>query len=530
MLQRFFSIGLFSSIFSFLPLINNKSWFRWSDLNSDPFPVVPFADARMYLNQLKIIIDSSTYPNQIYNEFNHDNKVLTQSGSLLQLWGSLGGFLNLQVFQLYIVMTLLTGVLTYLSLNFLLSNFIKEKINSLLLTSVCCLVVIKDSIGRPSPTQLTLWLVFLSIGSILRFNSSKKNYLLFVSLFAYIIIILTNPFYAIFMIFIASLIILSQRKNLNQKFLVFYSALILISIYYYFSLDALKSQPEIQLRFGVLFDRLPGAFRLSITLFLLICIGMYLYLKSKDCNYKYLNIILIASLLALNSQVFTGIVFEAESHFQLLLKINIFIFLAYISNSYINRFRVASALYISIVVILTFQLLFNYSNRLDPTPYSHKEKHIISLLQNKMYKDSIFLIRNFKNNDLLDYLPIYAGIDLYWNSIMAADSISDSELLSRFACTIDLNYSFEDFNRDYRVIFGHKFINEFQRYPKWDRFSNLPGVINFDELKSEIEKEKSREYLFLMNEVKNQCVVQKYRYKIDFVLESDFRITKISSQ
>jgi hypothetical protein len=484
----------------------------------------------MYLNQLKIIIDSSTYPNQIYNEFNHDNNVLSQSGSLLQLWGSLGSFLNLQVFQLYIVMTLLTGVLTYLSLNFLLSNFIKENRNSILLTSICYLVVIKDSIGRPSPTQLTLWLVFLSLGSILRFNSSKKNYLLFVSLFAYIIIILTNPFYAIFMIFIASLIILSQRKNFDQKFLVFYSVLMLISIYYYFSLDVLDSQREMQIRFGVLFDRLPGAFELSMTLFLLICIGMYLYLKSKDGNYKYLNVILIASLLALNSQVFTGIVFEAESHFQLLLKINIFIFLSYISNIYINRFRVASALYISIVIILTFQLLFNFSNRLDPTPYSHKEKHIISLLQNRMYKDSIFLIRNFKNNDLLDYLPIYTGIDLYWNSIMATYPISDSELLSRFACTIDSKYSFADFNRDYRVIFAHKFINEFQRYPKWNRLSNLLGIRNFDELESEIEREKAREYLFLMNEVKNQCVVQKYRYKIDFVLESDFRITKINSQ
>lgn len=481
----------------------------------------------MYLNQLKNVISSNL--NWTGNFALDKNEALINTGSVLNIWGTVGRITNLDVFQTYVLMTFLTGILTFLCMYSFVKLVIKDSRLSLIVTVLIYLIIIKDSIGRPSPTQLTLWIVFILITIIYKQSImyKKSSFVLVISL--YLILILSNPFYAIFILIYFTFLIVLRYKKSSPLLILNYFFIVSLSLIYYLNLESSVKYNEMLIRFGILNDRFPGAFNLTITLLILSLILMRLILKRQDETYNFLFVLIISCLLSLNSQILTGVFFEAESHFSYLVKTVIAISLVYLLN--VTKFyKLIPNLLIPIFVFTGLFLLYSVASRsVDIVDYTSKEKQLLSVLQNPKYSESIFLIKGVKNYDLLDYVSLYTSVKPFWSPVIYADPISDQEILQRFSCTVESNYLFRNFLQDYKPIFAHKYINEFQRYPKWDWLQSITGGEKFFTIQSRIERSKAQDYTFLMNYKNNYCLPNTFEYKVDYILDDQLKIIKVSA-
>jgi hypothetical protein len=482
----------------------------------------------MYLNQLKNVINSNL-SNTGDSTFDK-NDTLVNTGSVLHIWGTIGQITHLDVFQTYILMTFLTGIFTFLCMySFIKLISINARI-SLLTTILIYLIVIKDSIGRPSPTQLTLWVVFILITLIYQQTTMYKKSSFLLSLILYLILILSNPFYAIFIFMYFTFMLVQSYKNISPAVVMNYFFILLISLIYYFNLDSSVTYSEMLTRFGVLKDRFPGALNLTFVLFVLSIILIALILKKKDANYKFLFVLVISCLFALNSQMFTGVFFEAESHFSYLVKTVIALSLVYLLNLS-QIYLLNPNLCVVIFIFIALSLLYSITAKnVDIVEYTSKEKKLVLALQNQKYSGTIFLIKGVKNYDLLDYIPLYTDVKPFWSSVKYSDLISDQELLRRFACTLESDYSFKSFLKDYRIIFAHKYINESQRYPRWDWFQSITGGDKFSTINSRIEKSKAQDYVYLLNYSKKFCSPKTFEYEVDYILSDQLKIIKVSDK
>jgi hypothetical protein len=519
---------IFPTIFlSFLPLYSNRSWIDLKIKGSEVYPIVPYADSRMYLNQLKNVIMSNQNSTGYVASNNNDTVIST--GSILHIWGTLGRLANLDVFQTYILMTILTGIVTFLCMYALVKLINKDAKTSLLITILTYSFILKDSIGRPSPTQLSLWLVFLLIFLIYKFSSTNKINIAILILFFYIILIVSNPFYALFISIYFTLIVTQRYKNITGPLISSYLATIFISLIYYLSIDRSKTTIEMHSRFGVLYDRFPGAFRLTFILLVFLLLVTILVIKSRNSTHIFILILSISSLLALNSQIFTGVFFEAESHFHYLIEILIFISVCYfiLNNGY---YRMKSLTLITVLATIVLWQIYSITTR-DTIfiQYTNKEKQIISMLQDEKYSGSVFLIKGLNNFDFLDYAPLYTDIKLFWNPTKYSESITDNEILQRFSCTLESDYTFSDFLQDYRSLFAHKYLNEFERYPKWDWFRNITNGDKFITLRSKINQSKSQQYSRLIEYKNNNCLPKTFKYKVDYILNNQLKITEVGT-
>ncbi len=185
---------------------------------------------------------------------------------------------------------------------------------------------------------------------------------------------------------------------------------------------------------------------------------------------------------------------------------------------------------LGILLLSGFNLLNNFTTDKDSDfiPWTKKEISLFDELKRPSYKDVVVLgSSNLKNPDLLSYIPLYTDSKVYWNELIFNEKITDTEILNRFACTIPKGYSFNKFqNEDYPRIFAHKFINAEYRYPKWNKVMKLLGkeVFSLDAIRFE----KLKQFNQLIGIYESKCTTGKFLYKIDYILDQDLNLKKVS--
>jgi hypothetical protein len=182
-----------------------------------------------------------------------------------------------------------------------------------------------------------------------------------------------------------------------------------------------------------------------------------------------------------------------------------------------------------LVTIVSWQIYSITTRDTNFIQYTNKEEQIISILQDEKYSGSVFLIKGVNNFDFLDYAPLYTDIKLFWNPVKYSESITDNEILQRFSCTLESDYTFSSFLQDYRSLFAHKYLNEFGRYPKWDWFRNITNGDKFHTIRSKINQSKFQQYSRLIEYKDNNCLPKTFIYKVDYILNNQLKITEVGT-
>jgi hypothetical protein len=528
---RFF-ILTWGLAYSILPLISNRLVLQWINTNSNQFPVIPYGDSKMYLGRMKPFIEGNNFGSDLLFEKADDGYVIG-TGLIFWFWGGIGNFLKLDIFQAYILMIFITALVSFISLYFLVSTVIDNKKWNFIVTSLINLLILKAMYGRPSPVQLTIWISFLFIALIIRYISLDKNKYLIYSFVAFVAILLTNPFYAILLMFIFACVALYRNKNSSRFFTFIFSVSIVMCLFYFsYATGVSEIDFETKRRFGVTYDRFPGAFNLTCASLILFLISLFQFLKSKKQIYLITTFIAISNFFAVNSQIFTGILFEQESHYWLISWSLLFLcFCVILLNTFDLKRLIYNFKLIALVIFLFYLQVF-YSvaqiNTKEFGAWTAKENKIITILQKKDYDKAVILVNSSVNPDLLDSLHLYSNTYIYWAPIMYAEPISDKEILNRFACTVNSDYNFSKFRNDYSLLFNHKFINEYQRELRWNFLNKYLNRPEIDITK--YEKAIAEDYNYLNLVFKNECSKGIYRYKVDFILNEDLELKKLGSE
>jgi hypothetical protein len=301
--------------------------------------------------------------------------------------------------------------------------------------------------------------------------------------------------------------------------------------YFLYATNVSEIDFETKRRFGVTYDRFPGAFKLTLSSLILSLISLFQFLKSKKQIYLVTTFITISNFFAINSQIFTGMLFEQESHYRHISWSLLFLcFCVIVLNTFDLKWLIYNFKLIALVIFLFYLQVF-YSvaqiNTKEFGAWTAKENKILTILQKKDYDKAVILASSSVNPDLLDALHLYSNTYIYWAPIIYAEPISDKEILNRFACTVNSDYNFIKFKNDYSLLFAHKFINEYQRELRWNflnKYLNRPEI-NI----TKYEKAIAEDYNYLNLVFKNECSKGIYRYKVDFILNEDLEIKKLGS-
>jgi len=482
-------------------------------------PVIFFSDSSLYLSQLRAALERKTdLPLWFIVESNRSQQ--SPAGNTVYiLWGYVGNLLKLEIFQLYLLMTLTTGLLTWYGIRYLLLC-LDSRISSVnLVTSVVAVLAVGFSLGRPSPTQLSLWILLFGLGTV--FHIPRKSVQLN---FLGVALIFINPSYAIvFLITLSLKLILREGKNYKLYFRLsplFFSALLFIFLF------NKKNVNESFSRFGLFNTHLPGALRISA---LLICILLAIIVLKCQLDIPWnpkIILSLIGLLVSLNSQIITGKVFESESHFRYLINIFVLISLGNIIHGFLLKKKAylskKSTQLLSLLIIITiFSKLGPAVNARD---FSLTESNVLENLNSTKYQNKVILIKQgVLARDFVNFIPFNANIYLYWHPDLVFYNVPQKEIVARFACTLSGSNTFHEFISNKNLIYGHKFENQIQFYSKFDFLFDESSRKFVDSEKAAI----SRDFKQLAQE-RGKCARSKYKFEADYELLNDGSIRKIS--
>ena len=520
------TVGLISIIYGLAQLLPNYSWLRWTNTNSAPFPVIPFQDSPFYLGQLnRFVQGKNNFGSSVLIEHANDGYVVGSS-YIFWLWGSLGRIASWNVIQTYLVMTLLTGTLTFLAMHYFVKSFYSDKVISILVSVTITFGVIKFSLGRPSPTQLCIWLAFFALGSLIKLETKKSIGAVVILWLTFITLIFTNPMYAILVTSLSTVLILvkwnkkSNMLNISALFFVFCCLL-----YSKLGIDKSISNVQLQDRFGFIWDRLPGAAAISIPAVFIGALSLYIFLKIKINKFGNIFALMIAVLVTVNSQVVTGIVFEMESHISYVAKSLFLLGLIFMLTNFISNKKVLKIVAIS---TFTFLALFQFASssiiffNLIKTTQLSKMSILITRLQESKFDNKVIMIQKNMQSELTDYIPIYTKAYLYWNPTSSFAKATDLELLERYACAIPAGYKFSEFESNSGEIYVHKFSNDLQYFPKWNKIRDILKINKTD--LSVIPKQMNEDFAYLLS-VQKSCTESQYKFRLDYIVDSDYSVT-----
>jgi hypothetical protein len=470
-------------------------------------PILNFSDSSLYLSQLKSGIETQTnFP--LWFIYEHRNSGASPAGNEIYLfWGQICKQFGFGIFETYLLMTFLTGLITFISINSLLEVLeIKPQVR-LLFTPFIAISGIGFGLGRPSPTQLTLWILIFGLTK----SFEKERKYLWLNFFG-ILLILTNPMYAIFY-----LSLLFLRFMVDRDFsLVAFCKLspLLISTGIFVINEGKLSEQAVMARFGLVATHLPGAVRPTLQLILVLSIIFFISRIRRIQILKDLPLLITALLIALNSQLVTGKVFEMESHFRytvnLILCLSVLVCLKEVFPQEITK----GLFSLTLILAICISLVVNSPSAINARVYTKGEIHLLKDLQASKYKDKVFLIKQSQiERDLYMTLPLNTDIKLYWHPDIPFYNLSDYEILERFGCTIDTKYNIGDFHNDKALLYGHKYENLKQLDEKSRYFPLLAGP-NIEILESnQIILDFQR-----LKRISRSCKQGEHKYKKDFDL------------
>ncbi len=479
-------------------------------LSMGKMPILNFSDSSLYLSQLKSALESRTnFP--LWFVYEHRNSGTSPASNEIYLfWGQIGKLFAAGLFETYLTMIFISSLLTFLAISSLLNILNINLRQRIILTPVIATAGVGFGLGRPSPTQLTLWILIFGICRALE-KEVKFPWINFYG----ILLLMTNPMYAIYYLIVIFLRLIWFREY-KPKVLLRTSPLIFSISFFVLSQSHLFSQ-SVNERFGLLASHLPGAIRPTI---LLISSTLILNLSKtflKVENLQLLNLLTIGLAISLNSQLITGKVFEMESHYRYVVNIMLWIVLLTLLRE-INVQQRANSKVLSAIAIATSVFFFVQGTKdINARTYTSDEIEIIGELQQDLYRNKVVLIKQqYINDDFYRSLPLIADIRLYWHPDLVFYDLGDSEILKRFSCTISSQYNLSDFRGNKQLIYGHKFENLKQLGMKSKYFPFL-NPSNYQEL----ESRQAILDFHKINLIRRLCEEGTYNYKADFVLTAN---------
>ncbi len=515
----FLQVGQFRSM--------NVSTFSEKILNP-----IPFQDSPLYLFQLKRFLEGnySFGDGAIFEKANSGYSA--GSSFIFSLWGTLGNLLDLNLLNTYTLMVFFSSALLFLATYLFLLDLGLEKLKAQLLSILIYSLVFGFQLGRPSPTQQTLWLVILAFSRVSRSARifSFRNAILVNALL--LVLLVCNPVYGLPVFAFYFLVIIGDSKNRLQKLITILPATFAFIVFKILNLtDTTPEQADQISRFGVFHSRLPGAFNSSIQLLLMGIFLRFLSHRTLDKRKNLLSNLNFSILIALNSQVITNTNFEMQSHLGFLAKFSILVSIIYLifdifkvqalslSINSKNIFWAVSE--VSLLLMVTILAIPATEVQKETEKISDLTK-LINRLDREEYSSKVFVVTNSVIDlDKISYLALNTDIKLYWYPEAVFSTISDRELFERFACTLKEPLVTEEIERYDNYLFAHKYVNREQFYSKWNSLLAKIG------LKTTWHADKYAGYeraQALIAKFQNNCIIGRYTKKADFIIEDNLII------
>ena len=455
------------------------------------------------------------------------------------LWSLIARIINLDAIQIYLLLTIVTGIATYLVTY---QCFKSLKMNSLKTRIVTVFTIFyllpTSTMGRPSPTQTTIWMVLLCILKIssLISNPSKKHLrltlLLITSLFLF------NGIYATYIAVFATLVFFNF-KNFRNNYLKYFLPLFLVGTIFTIvtKLSDEAGMNDLRSRLGFLNTHLPGALKLTIAA---TTIGLLTYKYHKDNEHiKVVALSILALPVAANQNVITGKWWEPEAHLWCLMIILISLGIFSNIDRALNRNRLMSAksnkILTNVIILLCFLGIFRSAIAVQSirdytqqgVTENNKKYEIIKKIKEVSKENQVLLQKqNPRNWELPAETLLLNDIKFYWDPIASLYEVRTKDLLKRFACTLPKSeFSKQDFIEQSRQIYVYQFLNPEMYLKKWNKVNDYIGTPTY--FLSEEEKVLNKAYDFVISYKELRCQMQKFEYKIDYILEEDGDLVKL---
>lgn len=494
---------------------------------SKTFPYIPFQDSGYYLGQIEGFRSGMRgFGNPFYFEHSNDG-FGNGSSALFAFWGLVGRILNFDILQTYLFMTFATGTLTAIFVGMYFRTIYGKNFLGVLIPIAIVFIVCGTELGRPSPTQLGLWVVFLLLWLQMQVTHDSKGRRKKANFYVLVLIFLTfsNPFYALFVGICHFLLLIRMdyreelRKTARQLFLLFIS-FVPFGFTYLKKFEHEESQAE---RFGVIHSHLPGAYKLTFLLAVTIC-AVYFFARNKDKSCRVVMVLLISNLITLNSQVFTGVHYEMEPHLQLLTLISLLS-----ASCYLIVIRPKSL----ITYALTLSLVISSNNSTNLATLFSKPvvrstqtelKILNSVAKEAKIGDVLFYQDSKFPSESQEMIGVLTSTNLYFSPAGNLSRAADKEILERMACGFYVNQS--GLNEGLNQAYVNRFENEKLMFSKWDTLLNRFELDVYD---PNLEaSRRTADLEFVLKYQKSNCSdLFNFKYKLDFLVNKDSELVKL---
>jgi hypothetical protein len=473
---------------------------------------LPYDDSALYLSYLKKFIEGNSIQGDEFL-YNRTGQITAAGNSLIFfIWGNLGKLLNMNLSQTYFFMICLSCVFLFLSIWYFTKGLKLKSFNRIIITLFTCYVVVGFDLGRPSPTQQSLWIVVLALAIL----GNNYFYLSMIQIFALnlvlVIVFLSNILYGLFLFILLSLYTAIQIKRRYYYFIAGFAACLILAINGY--INKPQSSIDQMERFGLLHSRLPSGFKPSASIILCILLLLWAQSRNKKSSYSFLIVINSSLLLALNSQIITNKLFEVESHYKTLTYIIVFASLISVVSG-LNEI-ITSKFDLVLIIALLVSVTSNISKDNFELEFKNSQtENVIEFINGVEFKDKVIFFKNGADIEDLNYIALNSHSFYYWLPISVYANITNQELVERFACSINSSNT-NQFDEIKSLVYAHRFSNASQLYPKWNSILKLFGKKEWDYT---YEVEVTRRDWITIKSASSECVKLKFKYKIDYLLD-----------
>ena len=529
-LTNHFFLSLISLLYGFYLLIPVSSWIKIGENKKNFIPYFPYDDSVFYLMQIKNIIkNKGSFGNPYFFEHSIASFDIPDS-YILWTWAQAGIFLNVNVIQIFLMMTVFTGFFTFFISVKMLQNYFFNTVLSYVVSFFLLLICLPFSLARPSPTSLAFPILLLCIFLSNKFvsNISIKSILQVDIIFS--VLILANPIYAVF-IWINFFLLFLKFNFLRRYLKIFFFPLtsIQLIITLLSKTNGSESQFQTTRRLGLLETHLPTSIKLVV--FMLLAIFFLNYIAKDKLYFQILILNCFALLIAANQNVLSGKWWEPESHYWLITIYLLVISLTEISRTYFGK-SLSNVFFCIVIVYFGHSAIIQSLNiqsevRKSLTQYQ-SQSNLIRELEKEKYGEKVFLLpKSINNIELSPSLPLLMSGYTYWDRGGVAWSMDDSEVLNRYACYTKLGaYSFEDFSEDIPKIYSHRFANSEAFYKKWNSLFNFlfDKQIHLSNMDAVLKKD----FLKVLNSRLYHCNPGHFLYKVDWIISPSGKWQKVN--
>jgi hypothetical protein len=484
-----------------------------------------YQDSVYYLGQIREVLNGNyKIGNPLIYENSQDGFSYGNS-SLFYIWGSIGRILELNLIQTYLLMIIINSTTLFLLIYALNNFFFQSKINIYITILLCIFLV--GPLGRPSPTQQLLPVLLITVLIILKqYQLPKKsikvssNISKIIFTLAVLILAFGNPYYSLHL-----LVLLVTLSIILKRILIFYItvAISLNAFYFFYTRLKFDSQDQdIAARLGLHYTRLPGAIAITLPLIIVIlCLIVFNYIYSNSkfgLRIKFILALNVSLLFALNSQIFTGIASEMESHFRLIWYLYLGLILNLFCNYFFNQvIKINLTQKYSIISLILFPtiILFSVNQFKSVKLFQTDRSEIIQSINKDREIRSVLVKTDSKYFNLSDEIILLTNSYLYWEPSGAFSRMSKQNIISRFACTQSKRLKYGEF-----IAMGvagptRQEINSKMKELQYKKFLDLFGV---KQRQIYISNDLSEHYRLYVKTQKD-CIQQKFQFSVDRIIQ-----------